>query len=67
MPVTAGDILSIELLVNDDTANGRDMRGEMQEASLRDTTLTTQVKVYHSQHQTLQAENFRGQAAPTLR
>lgn len=51
--------MSIELLVKDDMANGRDVRGEMQEAPLRDTILTMQVKVYHSHHQTLQAENFR--------
>lgn len=60
LPVTASDTLSIGLLVNDDMANGRDMRGEMQEAPLREMILTMQVKVYHSHHQTLQAENFRG-------
>lgn len=50
LPVTSSDALSIQLLVNNDIADGKDTTGEMQKASLRDTALVGQVKVYHSQH-----------------
>lgn len=50
LPVTGSDALSIQLLVNNAIAHGKDTTGEMQKASLRDTTLAEQVKIYHSRH-----------------
>lgn len=48
LSVTSSDALSIQLLVNNDIAHGKDTRGEMQKPSLRGMTLAGQVKVYHS-------------------
>lgn len=50
LPVSGSDVLSIQLLVNKATAHGKDTIGETQKASLRDTILAEQVKIYHSRH-----------------
>lgn len=50
LPVIGSDALSIQLLVNNAMAHGKDTTGEIQKASLRDTTLAEQVKIYHSRH-----------------
>lgn len=47
LPVTGSDALSIQLLVNNAVAHGKDTTGEMQKASLRDATLAEQVRIYH--------------------
>lgn len=44
LPVTGSDALSIQLLVNNAIAHGKDTTGEMQKASLRDMTLAEQVR-----------------------
>lgn len=48
LPDASSDALSVQLLVNNDVAYGKDTTGGMQKASLRHMTLAGQVKVYHS-------------------
>lgn len=45
LPATSSDALSTQLLVSEDVARGKDTRGEVQKASLRDTTLAGRAKV----------------------
>lgn len=48
LPVTSSDTWSIQLLVDDGIAHGKDTMGEIQKATLRDKALAGQVKEYRS-------------------